>query len=90
MLVGLTLGVTMGITGFIIGYMKGGLDIAIIIGFTMLAIILVANLIGVALPFILTRMGLDPAVASSPLIASIVDATGLFIYFIVAVSVLQL
>jgi len=90
MLVGLTLGVTMGITGFIIGYMKGGLDIAIIIGFTMLAIILVANLIGVALPFILTRMGLDPAVASSPLIASIVDATGLFIYFVVAVSVLQL
>ncbi|MDD3894788.1 MAG: magnesium transporter [Syntrophomonadaceae bacterium] len=90
LLVGLSLGVTMGVIGFILGYMKGGHEIAVIIGFTMMAIIIVANLIGVALPFILTRLGLDPAVASNPLIASIVDATGLCIYFIVAVNVLQL
>jgi len=90
LLVGLSLGVTMGFIGFIVGYMKGGHEIAMIIGFTMMAIIIVANLIGVALPFILTRLGLDPAVASNPLIASIVDATGLFIYFAVAVNVLQL
>jgi magnesium transporter len=40
---------------------------------------------GVALPFVLLRVGLDPAVASSPLITSIADATGLAIYFAIAV-----
>ena len=89
-LVGVTLGITMGAAGFILGYIKGGTEIALIIGLTMFAIIFVANLIGVALPFILTRMGLDPAVASNPLIASLVDATGLLIYFLIAVSILQL
>ncbi len=89
-LVGISLGLTMGVAGFILGYIKGGAEIAIIIGITMFCIILVANLIGVALPFILTRLGLDPAVASNPLIASLVDATGLLIYFFVAVSVLQM
>ncbi len=89
-LVGIFLGLTMGAAGFILGYIKGGAEIAFIIGITMFCIILVANLIGVALPFILTRLGMDPAVASNPLIASLVDATGLFIYFFVAVSVLQM
>lgn len=89
-LVGISLGLTMGAAGFILGYIKGGAEIAFIIGITMFCIILVANLIGVALPFILTRLGMDPAVASNPLIASLVDATGLLIYFFVAVSVLQM
>ncbi len=89
-LVGIFLGLTMGAAGFILGYIKGGAEIAFIIGITMFCIILVANLIGVALPFILTRLGMDPAVASNPLIASLVDATGLLIYFFVAVSVLQM
>jgi magnesium transporter len=89
-LVGISLGLTMGVAGFILGYIKGGAEIAFIIGITMFCIILVANLIGVALPFILTRLGMDPAVASNPLIASLVDATGLLIYFFVAVSVLQM
>ena len=90
MLVGLALGIIMGIAGFILGYIKGGYEIAIIIGITMVIIIIVANLIGVALPFILTRFGLDPAVASNPLIASIVDATGLFIYFAVTTYILSM
>lgn len=90
MLVGLALGVTMGAAGFILGYIRGGHEIALIIGITMMIIIIVANLIGVALPFILTRLGMDPAVASNPLIASIVDATGLMIYFAVTTYILSI
>ncbi len=55
-----------------------------IIGLTMLAIVVTANLVGVILPFILTRLRLDPAVASSPLITTIMDAIGLLTYFTIA------
>ena len=52
-----------------------------IIGLTMLAIVIIANLVGVVLPFILTKLRLDPAVASSPLITTIMDALGLLTLF---------
>jgi magnesium transporter len=55
---------------------------------TMLALVIVSNIVGIALPFLLTRFGLDPAVASSPLITTIVDAAGLLIYFSVATLIL--
>jgi magnesium transporter len=42
------------------------------------------------LPFILTRFGLDPALASGPLITSIADAAGLLIYFSIAAWILGL
>ena len=79
--VGASLGVTMAVAGLILGFIQGGMQIAIIIGLTMVAIVFVANLIGVALPFLLTRFRIDPAVASNPLITSITDAIGLLIYF---------
>ena len=55
----------------------------------MLSIVVVANSIGVILPFLLNRMGIDPAVASSPLITSIADVAGLVIYFWLASSFLE-
>jgi magnesium transporter len=42
------------------------------------------------LPFVLARLKLDPAAASSPLVATIVDACGLLIYFTIAIRVLGL
>jgi magnesium transporter len=56
----------------------------------MAVIVLVANLIGTILPFILTKVGLDPAVASSPLITTIADSAGLAIYFLLARLILRL
>jgi magnesium transporter len=56
----------------------------------MAAIVLWANLMGAVLPFILVRLKMDPAVASSPLITSVSDVTGLIIYFLIAKAVLQL
>lgn len=88
--VGIALGLTMGVISSFFGFHKGGLDIAIVVGLTMATVIIVANLIGITLPFILTRLNLDPAVASNPLITSLTDVLGLLIYFAIAGKVLSL
>jgi magnesium transporter len=86
--VGLLLGLSMGIAAALLGWLRGGAGVAAVVGITMLALVLAANIIGAALPFALTKFRLDPAVASSPLITTLVDATGLLIYFTVATSIL--
>ena len=88
MVVGLSLGVTLGILSTVFGFLHGGWEIGLIVGLTTVGIILLASLIGMILPFILTRFQLDPAVASSPLITSITDFLGLLIYFLVAALIL--
>lgn len=88
-LVGLTLGIAMGIASGALGLFRGGWEIGFVVGLSMLCIVIVANLVGVTLPFILTRLKIDPAVASSPLITTVADATGLLIYFSIATWFLQ-
>ncbi len=87
--VGIALGLAMGFASAVLGVFRGGWEIGAVVGLTMIAIVLVANLIGTILPFILTRFNIDPAVASSPLITTIVDVTGLLIYFSIAALILQ-
>ena len=88
-LVGILMGLAMGGLAFIVGWIYGGeSSIAQIIGLSMLCIVLVANLFGALLPFALERINVDPAVASSPLITSIMDVLGLIIYFSIAVIIL--
>jgi magnesium transporter len=87
--VGITLGIAMGFASAVLGVFRGGWEIGLIVGLSMVAIVLVANLIGTILPFLLTKFKIDPAVASSPLITTIVDVTGLLIYFSIAALVLQ-
>ena len=85
---GLLIGTTLGIIAGLIGVFQGGAIIGLIVGLTMIAIILVTNILGMTLPFILSRVKIDPAVASAPLIASVADAIGLLIYFSIAIAVL--
>lgn len=88
-LVGILMGCAMGGLAFLVGWLYGGEStIAQVIGLSMLAIVLVANLFGALLPFALERIRIDPAVASSPLITSIMDVLGLIIYFSIAVLIL--
>jgi magnesium transporter len=56
---------------------------------TMILIVLVGSLIGMLLPFILTRLKMDPATASGPLITSLADIAGVLIYFSLASWVLR-
>ncbi|MEX0929727.1 MAG: magnesium transporter [Balneolales bacterium] len=82
--VGITLGIIMGGASWVLGYFRGGWEIGVVVGVSMILIVLTANIIGTILPFLLTKINIDPAVASSPLITTIVDAVGLLIYFSIA------
>lgn len=88
--VGLSLGAAMGFASWLLGFWRGGFEIGVVVGLAMVCIVVAANLIGTLLPFILTRLNIDPAVASSPLITTIVDASGLLIYFSIAAAFLDL
>jgi magnesium transporter len=63
--------------------------IAATVGVALVGIVTFGSLAGSMLPFILQRVGFDPASASAPFVATLVDVTGLFIYFTVALFILQ-
>ncbi len=86
---GALLGISLGLVTWLLGIYRGGFEIGIVVGLAMVFIVIVANVLGVMLPFLLTRMRLDPAVASSPLITSIADVAGLAIYFYIAAQILR-
>jgi len=86
--IGSLLGVTMGLASWLLGFFKGDTRIALIVSLAMSAIVVASSLLGVILPVILQRLRIDPAVASNPLIASVMDILGLLIYFSVAQAVL--
>ncbi|MFP3852973.1 MAG: magnesium transporter [Anaerolineales bacterium] len=68
-----------------------GLDspLALVVSITVFAITVWANLVGSVIPILATKFGVDPTVMSAPLISTLVDATGLLIYFSVAIYVLS-
>jgi magnesium transporter len=91
--VGLMLGLTLGIIGFarvalwaqfVDIYGPNWLPIGLTVGISLIGVVLWGNTIGSLFPMILKRLGLDPAVSSAPFVATIVDITGLIIYFTVA------
>jgi magnesium transporter len=63
--------------------------LAIAVGFSLVGIVAFGSLAGSMLPFLLKRIGFDPASASAPFVATLVDVTGLVIYFSVAFAVLH-
>ncbi|MDT8264909.1 magnesium transporter, partial [Roseomonas sp. DSM 102946] len=63
--------------------------IALTVGTALVGIVTFGSLAGSMLPFILKRIGFDPASASAPFVATLVDVTGLVIYFSVASAILR-
>ncbi|MEP6701137.1 MAG: magnesium transporter [Bacteroidota bacterium] len=63
--------------------------IGITVGFSLVGVVLWGSLAGSMLPLVLKKLGADPAVSSAPFVATLVDVTGLIIYFSVAFSVLS-
>jgi magnesium transporter len=96
---GLLLGVVLGIIGFLRIliwhsfaphlYGEHWMLIAITVGFALAGVVLWGSLAGSMLPLILKRLGADPAVSSAPFVATLVDVTGLIIYFSVAFAILN-
>jgi len=91
LLIGIMLGLTLAFILFMRSFFwRGGPQVGLVLGCSMLAIVLWANLLGSILPIILTKLKFDPAVTSSPLLTTIVDSTGLLIYFTIAQLVFNL
>ncbi|MEJ5220684.1 MAG: magnesium transporter [Tepidiforma sp.] len=86
--VGLALGASMAAAASVLGIFRGGPEIGLVVGIAMCLIVITANLVGAVLPFLLSRLRLDPAVASSPLITTVADVAGLAIYFTTAAVIL--
>lgn len=71
------------------GYGEHYLLVALTVSVSLVGVVLIGAMIGAMLPFVLRRLGLDPAAASAPFVATIVDVTGIVIYFTVAAFVLR-
>lgn len=98
LLSGLSLGAILGTIGFIRisvwalafhSYGEHWLLLAITVGIALVGIVLWGTLSGSMLPFLLRKVGLDPATSSAPFVATLVDVSGLIIYFSVAAVVLR-
>jgi magnesium transporter len=87
-LIAVLLGVTMALAVSGIGWYRGGPGVALAVAITMVLVVVVGSLIGMSLPFILSRFKMDPATASAPLVTTLADAAGVFIYFGIATAIL--
>jgi magnesium transporter len=65
------------------------LSIAFTIGLSLIGVVLWGTLVGSMLPLILKKLGADPAASSTPFVATLVDVTGLIIYFSMAFAILS-
>ncbi len=84
--IGLLLGVTLGAILYLCSSLwLGDSEIGLVVGISGTAVVLWANLAGSLLPIVLTKLRLDPAVISSPFITTMMDITGLLIYFSIAI-----
>jgi magnesium transporter len=96
---GLSLGLLLAVLGFtrVLIWQTTGLQdygphyplIGLTVGFSLIGVVLLGTMAGSMLPFLLKRLRLDPASASAPLVATLVDVSGLVIYFTVAQIVLR-
>jgi magnesium transporter len=96
---GLALGAILGVLGLVrvlawdaLGWYDYGPDamrVGLTIAFALVGVVTFGSLVGSMLPFLMKRLGFDPASASAPFVATLVDVTGLLIYFTVALLLLR-
>jgi magnesium transporter len=95
---GLSFGLLLGTLGYVAALMFARImpdasqanpyDVALAVSIAMASVVTLANIIGSMLPFVFKRIGLDPAVTSGPFIASLMDVTGICIYFGIGMAIL--
>lgn len=89
--IGAVMGSTMGLVAFILAWLwVGQLPIAMTVALSIFGIVIWSTSAGSLLPLIANKLNIDPTVVSAPAMSTIVDATGLIIYFNIARLVLQL
>ncbi|GAA4902914.1 magnesium transporter [Tessaracoccus lubricantis] len=88
--VGVLLGLMLALLGLGVGALFVGPRIALVVAISLVIICAWAATIGGAMPLLARKLRIDPAVVSAPLVTTLVDATGLVIYFLIAKAVLGL
>ncbi len=95
---GLMLGIVLGVIGFSTIFLRAQFSdmygphwmlIGVTVGVALIGVVLWGSLAGSMLPLVLKKLGADPATSSAPFVATLVDVTGLIIYFSVAVMFLE-
>ncbi len=83
--IGLLLGVILALVAFLRASTWGSVpELSLTVALAIFTIVIWANGLGALLPLLATRLGIDPTVVSGPVMSTLVDATGLFIYFTMA------
>jgi magnesium transporter len=82
--VGVILGLALALLGFLPMDWVFGRDLALVVSLSLMAICTLGALVGSLMPILASRLGIDPAVVSAPFVTTIVDATGLLVYFLIA------
>ena len=88
--VALALGVALALAVAGLGVMRGGVLVGLTVALTMVIAVMAGSLVGMSLPFAFSKLRLDPATASTPLITCIADIAGIVIYFAIATAILDL
>jgi magnesium transporter len=91
LMVGGLIGIVMGAATFVRAVIQGvGWQLGPVVALTSMAVVMWSVTVAAILPLVLRRLRVDPAVVSAPLITTLVDGTGLFIYFSLARVLLRL
>lgn len=85
--VGLLLGVMLAGVGLVVATLLVGAEIALIVALSLVAICAWTATVGATMPLLAKLLRIDPAVVSAPMVTTLVDATGLIIYFLIAQAV---
>lgn len=90
-----SVGILLGLVMTLVGGVRAltwhtGYEIAFVVGLTLAAVVLWATTVATVIPILADRFNIDPTVISGPMISTVVDATGLFIYFGLAKIILGL
>lgn len=96
---GFSLGAWLGLIGFVrvvlwqhlhlVNYGEHYGLVALTVWLSLIGVVMFGTLAGSMLPFILRKVGFDPATSSAPFVATLVDVTGLVIYFLVALAIMH-
>lgn len=98
LLSGLILSLILGSMGFVLSYIftknfypeENEIQIAKAISLSLICVVITGSFVGAMLPFLLSKLKLDPSISSTPAVTTILDVSGLLIYFTVASFILEL
>jgi magnesium transporter len=90
LLIGSVLGVFLGAIGYVVGlFLAPSPTMALILPITLILVVTCGTLVGSVLPLIFARLGLDPALMSTPFVACIIDIVGILVYMNVALVMIK-